>query len=419
MRSTSALVLFIAFGLIFIHTGIALGAKPLPKDKHWVGTWCTATQLVEPNNMPPAPGLAGNTLRQVVRVSIGGNQLRVKFSNEHSKSPVSMKSVQIALSKGGSDIDAKTLKVLTFNGSKSATMESGKTIYSDPIAFNLKARADVAITICFEQTSETLTGHPGSRTTSYLLPGNDLKTTDFTKAITTEHWYVINAIDVVAPKNTGTIAILGNSITDGRGTTTNAQNRWPDILSERLLKNPGTQNIGVLNMGIGGNCVLRGGLGPTGISRYERDIINQPGVRWAIVFIGVNDLGGVRNEASATTVSDNLIGAYKSMIDQAHAKGIRIYGATIMPFKGNGYYNTNSETARQKVNQWIRESKSFDGVIDFEKVLQNPEDPAAMLSTLDFQNDFLHPSAEGHALLGQSIDLKFFTDQSFFKLKSK
>jgi hypothetical protein len=216
MRSTLVLVLFIAFGLFFSHAGIALGAKPLPNGKQWVGTWCTATQLVEPNNMPPAPGLSGNTLRQVVRISIGGTKLRFKFSNEHSKSSVSLKSVQIALSEGGSQIDAKTIKALTFEGSKSVTMEAGKVLYSDPIAFKLKARADVAITICFEETSETVTGHPGSRTTSYLLAGNNPKATDFTKAIATEHWYIINAIDVLAPKSTGSIAILGNSITDGR-----------------------------------------------------------------------------------------------------------------------------------------------------------------------------------------------------------
>jgi lysophospholipase L1-like esterase len=374
--------------------------------KKWVGTWSTAPQLVEPGNMPPSPGLTNNSLRQVVRVSIGGDTLRVRFSNEFSTSPVTMKSVQIAVSTGGSTIDTSTSEELKFNGNSEVTINADTAVTTDPIAFNLKPRMDVAITIYYGQTSATVTGHPGSRTTSYILAGDATTAIDFTGAATTEHWYNINTIDVLAPSTAACVAILGNSITDGRGSTTNLQNRWPDILSERLLNDSSTQEVGVLNMGIGGNCVLSGGLGPTAVKRYDRDIINQNGVRWAIVLEGVNDIGGVRSAAAATTMANNLITAYKQMIVEAHANNIRIYGATITPFKGNGYYNQYSESCRETVNQWIRAKGNYDACIDFDKVMRNPQDTLSLVTT--YQNDGLHPTAAGYEIMGGSIDLNLF-----------
>jgi lysophospholipase L1-like esterase len=375
--------------------------------KIWVGTWSTAPQLVETGNMPPSPGLTNNSLRQVVRISIGGDTLRVRFSNEFSTGAVTMKSVQIAVSTGGNTVNVATNKELKFNGNSGVTMNAGVAVTSDPIAFNVTPRMDVAITIYFGQTSTTVTGHPGSRTTSFIVTGNTTTTTDFTGAVTTDHWYNINAIDVLAPSTTACVAILGNSITDGRGSITNMQNRWPDVFSEALLKDSSTQHVGVLNMGIGGNCVLSGGLGPTGVSRYDRDILNQQGVRWAIVFEGVNDIGGVSSATAATTTANNLIVAYKQMIVKAHAKNIRIYGGTITPFNGNGYYNQYSEVCRNTVNQWIRTKGNYDGCIDFDKTMRNPLDTTRLVST--YQNDGLHPDAAGYKKMGESIDLNLFT----------
>ncbi|MCX7797639.1 MAG: GDSL-type esterase/lipase family protein [Melioribacter sp.] len=379
------------------------------QSKKWVGTWATAPQLVEPNNMPPAPGLSNNSLRQIVRVSIGGDTIRVKLSNEFSSSPTTLKSVQIAVSKGGHTIDTLTNKELKFNGKSEVVMAPGTSVISDPISFPLRPRMDVAITIYYGDTSPTVTGHPGSRTTSYLLSGNNPKIKDFTGAITTDHWYNINAIEVLAPANAASIAILGNSITDGRGSTTNMQNRWTDIFSEKLLKDPRTQNIGVLNLGIGGNCVLSGGLGPTAISRFDRDILGQSGVRWIIVFIGVNDIGKVNSAESAITTANNLIAAYKEMIAKAHRKNIRIYGATITPFKGNQYYNEHSEACRNIVNQWIRTKGNFDAYIDFDKIMRDPNDTLKLISS--YQNDGLHPDAEGYKKMGESIDINLFTGE--------
>lgn len=391
---------------IFLITISLFGQTRNDPKKIWVGSWCTAQQLVEPGNMPPSPGLTDNSIRQIIRVSIGGDTLRLKLSNEFSTSPVTLNSVQIAVSDQGSVIFDSTNIELTFNGNKEITMEPGIAVYSDPFAYNLEPRMTLAITIYFGSTSETVTGHPGSRTTSYILPGNDPAVTDFTGAVTTDHWYVINAIDVLASPTYTCVAAIGNSITDGRGTTTNMQNRWTDNLSVRLLANPGTEKVGVLNLGLGGNCVLKNCLGPAAIDRYERDILNQPGIRVAIIFEGVNDIGGIKNETDATNIANELINAYKWMIDSAHARNILVYGATITPFKGNGYYNRFSEECRVKVNDWIRNSGRFDAVIDFDKYMRSPDDTIKLISS--YQNDGLHPDADGYIRMADSIDLKLF-----------
>lgn len=389
----------------------------LADQSSWVGTWSTAPQQMNPSDMPPSPGLTNNSLRQVVRVSIGGSTLRVKFSNEFSPSAITMNSVQIAVSSGGSTINVSTNKELKFNGKPGVTMDAGTTVTSDPIAFKLAPSMILAITINFGQTPVPLTGHPGSRTTSYLLAGNTAAKADFTGAAETDHWYCISAIDVKASPTAGCIAVLGNSITDGRGTTTNKQNRWTDILSERLLANRGTEHIGVLNLGIGGNSVIRGGLGQPGALRYDRDILNQSGVRWAIVFEGVNDIGAIRNSAAAVRTTNNLIAAYKVMIEKAHDKKIRIYGATIPPFKGNSYYNQYSDSSRNAVNEWIRHSGYYDGVIDFCKTMADPQDTTRI--PISYQNDHLHPTAEGYKMMGESIDLKLFTGENKISKKKK
>lgn len=403
------LAVFLVSGFTFVPEE-AVNLKNSGNARHsasgWVGTWSTAPQLVEPHNMPPAPGLTDNTLRQIVRVSIGGNTVQLRFSNEFSKSPVTLKAVQIAASKGGSAIDAATIREVKFDGKPEITMAPGSAVASDPVKFDLKPRMDVAITICFGQTSPDVTGHPGSRTTSYLLAGNHAATDDFSAAVATEHWYVINGIDVKAP-NSAAVAVIGNSITDGRGSGTNKQNRWPDILSERLLKNPETQHIGVLNMGIGGNCVLHGGLGPTALDRFDRDILKQHGVHWVIILEGVNDIGGTRDSASASAIATGLIDAYQKMIDEAHAKGIKVYGGTITAINKSFYYKDFRESARQTVNQWIRTSGHFDAVIDFDKVLRNPEDTTTLLPETQ-SGDYLHPNEKGYEMMGGAVDLKLF-----------
>ena len=399
---------------ILLFTLVIIGCTKLKEtsstsadDKLWVGTWSTAPQLVEPHNNPPEPGLSNNTIRQVVRVSIGGDSLRLRLSNEFSKTPIIIKSIEVAASISGSTIDSSSIKKLTFSNHPETLINAGKTIISDAFSFDLKPRMDVAITIYFGETPQDITGHPGSRTTSYILANDKTSSIDFNDAVKTDHWYIINGIDVFATKPTAAVAIIGNSITDGRGSGTNKQNRWPDILSERLLKNPSTKNIGVLNMGIGGNCVLNGGLGPTALNRFERDILKQHGVRWLIILEGVNDLGITRDSDSANQVAQDLIAAYQKMINKAHAKNIKVYGATILPFTKSFYYKDYREVARNTVNDWIRNSGKFDAVIDFDKIMQNPEDTSILLPEIH-SGDYLHPNEAGYVMMGEAIDLKLF-----------
>ena len=376
-------------------------------DGHWVGTWGTAPQLVESHNNPPSPGLGNNSLRQIVQVSIGGEKVRLKLTNEFSKGATEIKAVELAVAKtagSGSEIDEASTVSLTFDGKASVTMPAGGKAVSDPVNLHLDGRQNVAITIHYGAASSTsVSGHPGSRTTSYLKAGN---TTDFTDAVKTDHWYSILALEVEAPEEAGAVAILGNSITDGRGSTTNQQNRWADVLSRRLLANEPTRQVGVLNMGIGGNCVLGGGLGPAAVNRYQRDLLGQEGVKWIILFEAVNDLGGAQN---GVQTAKRIIDVYKQIIREAHQKGIYVFGGTITPFKGNSYYSVDHENGRNTINKWIRTTKMLDGVIDFDHAVRNPQDTAAMQQQFLFENDWLHLNAKGYETMGGCIDLSLFT----------
>jgi lysophospholipase L1-like esterase len=376
-------------------------------SKTWVGTWSTAPQLVEEHNLPPEPGLSHNTLRQVVRVSLGGDTLRARFSNEFSTGPVTMKEVRVALSLGGGAIDESTIKVLTFNGEHEATIDPGNAVISDPVPFNLEPLSDLAITIHFGLTSPDVTGHPGSRTTSWLLEGNRSADADFRGAVPADRWYVISGIDVRAEETAAAVVILGNSITDGRGSGTNRQNRWTDILAGRLLVNPATRQVGVLNQGIGGNCVLRACLGPSALDRFEPNVIGQSGVRWLIILHGINDIGQTEGNDDAARIAGELIGAYEWMIDRARAEGILVYGATLLPF-GESFYDAGyREAARITVNEWIRESGRFDGVIDFDMAMRDPANPRVLMPGLH-SGDFLHPNEAGYEVMGKAVDLLLF-----------
>lgn len=386
---------------------LLLSAMTASAENHWVGTWGTAPQLVETNNNPPSPGLGNNSLRQIVQVSIGGETVRLKLTNEFSTGATEIKAVELAYAQtagSSSDIDEASTVSLTFDGKASVTIPAGQKVTSDPIAFHLTDRQNVAITIHYGSASSTsVSGHPGSRTTSYLKSGN---TTDFSNAVKTDHWYNVLALEVQAPETAGAVAILGNSITDGRGSTTNMQNRWTDVLSRRLLANEPTHQVGVLNMGIGGNCVLGGGLGPAAVNRYQRDLLGQEGVKWIILFEAVNDLGYSGN---GVQTAQRIIEVYKQIIREAHQKGIYVFGGTITPFKNSSYYSTDHEKGRSTLNTWIRTTKMLDGVIDFDQAVSDPQNPEAMQQQFLFENDWLHLNALGYETMGNCVDLTLFT----------
>src|SRR5574344_2479187 len=384
------------------------------KKENWIGTWATAPLRITPDNMPPTPGLAHNSLRQVVKVSIGGDKIRVKLSNEYSQSQLEIKSVYVAVSQGGCNIDARTAKYVSFKGKRQVSVSKGGMTVSDPVPFKMSPLQQIAITINYGETPVVLTGHPGSRTTSYIISGSSKPKSDFSKAATTDHWYTISAIDVEAGANAGCVAVLGNSITDGRWSTTNMQDRWTDKLATRLQSSTSTKNIGVLNLGIGGNCVLRGGLGDPAVNRYTRDIISQSGVKWVVIYEGVNDLGACR-DGKAT--ANELIAAYKRMIAKAHSQGMLVYGATITPFKNHSYFKEQSELGRSMVNEWIRHGGWFDSVIDFDKCIRDVADTLKINDAL--QADYLHPNAEGYKRMGGCVDLNLFYRTRMASLQPK
>lgn len=376
---------------------VSLNYVELTAQKRWVGTWGCAPYAAA-NNTPPSPYLQNNTLRQIVRVSIGGDTLRLKLSNITSSTSTIINAVSIAeLSEiGGSAIDSSTLKMLMFNGSESVVMNAYSEAISDPLAYNLSSGTQLAVSIFYGEIKNAadMTHHYGSRTNSYLLAGNQAKSVSFSGAIPVERWYTVNTIEVLVPDTCANVIILGNSITDGYGIHNGQEHTWPDVFSEKLINNKATSHIGVLNMGIGATWVTTSGIG-----RFNQDVLNQNGLRWIIVFYGVNDIGG---GASA----DKIIKAYQSMIAQAHNNNVRIYGATITPFKGHGYYSTEREAVRQEVNQWIRTPGNFDECIDFDIALRDPSDPERMIEA--YSNDWLHPNIAGYKFLGEFVDLNLF-----------
>jgi lysophospholipase L1-like esterase len=372
-------------------------------DGHWVTTWGCAPQLTEPGNLPPAV-LANSTLRQFVRTTIGGKLIRVRLSNAYGTGPVTVNSAHVALASGAlgtGNITAATDKTLTFRGAPASVIPPGETVLSDPLQFDLPATTNVAVSIYFGNISATtINGHPGSRTTSFIIPSNVVFAATMPGASSTAHWYIITGIEVLADSSSKTIVVLGDSITDGRGSTTDGNDRWPDNLAKRLATNASTAGVAVANMGIGGNAIF-GGLGPAAVNRFDRDVLNQSGVRWVIVFEGVNDIGGGTTETTITN-------ALAQFVDKAHARNLLAYGATITPFGGNSYYSTAHEAARQAVNNWIRTSGKYDAVIDFDAMVR---DPVALTNLLSAYNsgDGLHLNPAGYQAMANGIDLTLFS----------
>ena len=395
---------------------LILAALPLSvfaADDHWVTTWGCAPQLTEPGNLPPAP-LANSTLRQFVRPSLGGKVIRMRLSNTFGMDAVTVTTAHVALayaasSGGNGDIIPATDKALTFHGAPGVVIPPGQTVLSDPLNFALPPLANVAISIYFGDISATtINGHPGSRTTSFIVGSNAVSAASLPAARKTQHWYIITGIEVPADRSSKSIVVLGDSITDGRGSTTDGNDRWPDVLARRLATNASTAGMGVVNMGIGGNAIF-GGLGPAAMKRFDRDVLKQNGARYFILFEGVNDIGSRRSSMATAT---NLVNAFIQFASQAHAQNIRAYGATITPFDGSGYFSPVHEQEREFVNAWIRTNTVYDGVIDFDAAVRDPTNPAKFKAAFHpgpYANDWLHMNPLGYRAMADAIDLKLFT----------
>ena len=369
--------------------------------QNWVGTWATAPQTVVRSFMPYNNCMTNRSVRQVVKVSIGGDVIRLKLSNIYSMQPVEIRSIYIAHAKDSFSIDAKSAQYFKFGNSYKTVIPAGKQIVSDALKFKLRNLERVAITINYTSAPEVPTVHMGSRTTSYIMKGVTNAHSNFEKAFRENHWYNISGIDVYTMSNNmSAIAIMGNSITDGKCSTDNAQNRWPDVMSEMLQLKHKITNQGVLNLGIGNNRVtVPGGFGALAKERFDRDILMQSGVKKVIIFEGINDIGAAKS-GNSETVARQIIESIQGMVRKAKARKMKVYLGTITPFKGAGYYTYFHEAARLYVNDWIRsQAKKVDGILDFAKLLQDPNDDRRMKREYA-SNDWLHPNPAGYKAMG-------------------
>jgi lysophospholipase L1-like esterase len=399
-------------------------AASRPVTRHWVGTWTAAPQAAAPADLPPLPFtrdgvvLADSTLRQTVRVSTGGRRIRLRLSNAYGGTELAVTRTCMALPSGGQagtrSITAGTSQPVTFGGRLAVVIPAGAQVVSDPLELPLTAGANVAVTVYLAEgqpVSGGITTHPGSRTTTYALAGNHVDDEDLPGAAAVDHWYFVSGVEAWSVAGTGAAVMLGDSLTDGRGSTTNANDRWPDQLFARLRSRGKPARVAILNQGIGGNRVLRDGLGPSILARLDRDVLAVSGVRWLIVFAGLNDIGSAEaTEAVRKQVTADLITAYEQIVTRAHAQGIRVYGATLTPLGGAEPYDDpdgHHDGARQAVNEWIRVSRRFDAVIDFDLAARDPRHPRQIRSSLD-SGDHLHLNPAGYQALASAVPASLF-----------
>jgi lysophospholipase L1-like esterase len=382
-----------------------------------VASWGASQQIPEPQNALSPEDLTDATLRQVFHLSVGGPAIRVHFSNAFGTEPLRITSAHIARPSSPTSpaIEPTSDRLLTFAGSAGATIPPGAEMISDPVDYSVLPLSNLDVTFHLQSPPARETGHPGSRATSYYVHGDLVGAATLTEPKPVDHWYVVSEIDVQSGPGCASVVAMGDSITDGHGATTNGNDRWTDVLAARLQSLRATSNIGVSNQGIGGNHLLSDGLGPNALARFDRDVLAPTGVRWVIIFEGVNDLGGLARDGEVgaeqhQSLVERVLAAYQQITERAHAHGLRVIGATITPYVGSNYYHPGplSEADRQAVNRWIRSPGNFDAVIDFDGVVRDPEHPDHLLPVYDC-GDHLHPSPAGYEAMGAAIPLGLFS----------
>jgi len=358
------------------------------------------------------PGLHFNdqTLRQIVRTSVGGDQVRVVFSNVFGTEPLAIGAASVALRREGAAVVPASVRKLRFGGQASTHIPAGAVLFSDPVALAVPALTDLAVDLYLPgetaSSGSPITTHNRSVQTHYVSPAGDhTGVTDLPVMIRTESWFFLARVEVAARPDTGVVVAIGDSITDGYGATVDAYRRWPDYLARRIQA--ASLDMAVLNLGIGGNRVLSGNSGVNALARWDRDVLVQTGVTHVIVLEGINDIGarGMRR-ASA----EELIAGHRQLIARAHARGLTIYGATLTPFEGTtipGYWTEDGEVTRQTLNAWIRTSGEYDGVIDFAAATLDPTRPLWFLPAYDY-SDHLHPGDAGYEAMADAVDLDLF-----------
>ena len=389
-------------------------------DEHWVATW--STTLHAPGLLPGLTntGFSNQTLRQIVHISIGGQRVRLRLSTFGADALV-IEAAHIALSAGDSTIVAGSDRALTFGGKTSIVIPPGAPVVSDPVELTVPDLANLAVSLFVAGASGPATWHFDSRQDSYISPPGDFTGTTVMpldpQSPTTQAWFWLAGIDVVAQRRSGAVAALGDSITNGDQSSVDGNHRWTDELARRIAQQD-EHAMGMLNEGMDGNRLLHDVLGPNGLARFERDVLSQPGLAYAIVFLGTSDIGtgwpGGLNPDQVVTV-DQILQAYEQLIEAAHTRGVKIYGATLTPFEGAfvpgtpfPLYSPENEMKRREVNHWIRTSGAFDAVIDFDRVLRDPNAPARLLPKYD-SGDHVHPNDDGYEAMAEAVNLRLFT----------
>ncbi len=379
----------------------------------WVGSWATALQIPEPRNALDPEAYRDATLRQVVHLSIGGPSLRVCLSNAFGAAPLHLDSVHVArpVHPGSPRIEPETDRAVLFDGKNDVWIPAGAEYWSDPVKMPVAPLSDLAVSIHYAEPPDGQTGHPGSRERTFIAPGNLTGSVDLPGCRVVEHWYQLSGIEVAAPAGSHAVVAFGDSITDGHASTTDGNDRWPDWLARRLQGDSSGREVGVLNLGIGGNRILLDGLGPNALARFDRDVLAQPGATRVIFLEGINDLGTLARSHEVPLSEHRLlvariIGAYRQMLGRAHERGLSVIGGTILPYMGNGYYHPDSqdEQDRLAINTWIRARGHFDAVADFDAALRDPRDPSRLLPAYD-SGDHLHPSPAGYRRMAAAIPL--------------
>ncbi|BAK68139.1 putative esterase [Sphingobium sp. SYK-6] len=399
---------------------LCLAGMSGPASAEWITSWAAAPLPPAPvmGPIPATPAFENRTLRQIVRLSAGGQAVRLRLTNAYGEKPLAIGAARVALlDAAGSEI-AGTSRMLGFGGQKAATVPQGAPLLSDPVRLAVPALARMAITLYLPDATGPCTCHATGLDRLEISEPGDFSAAPFAPAQVGSVRAFLASVEVDAPQGAATVAVLGDSISDGVGSTPEKNRRWPDLLAERLAARDGA-TWGIANQGISGNRVLNGGMGESALARFDRDVLSLPGVKAVIIFEGVNDLGIGHARLEGTppafftqfggrgVTGEQIIEGYRQLIARAHGRGIRVYGATIAPYKGATYWSEAGEAERVKVNDWIRTSGAFDAVLDFDRALADPADPQRMAPGLHM-GDFLHGSDEGYRRLAQSIDLALF-----------
>lgn len=383
--------------------------------EHWVGTWTASMhgQISFAGRNAPNEGFENQTVRMVVHTTVGGYRARVRLSNEFGTAPLAIGSAHIALRSTGAAIVPESDRTLTFSGRATITIPPGAEVLSDAVRLDIPQSGDVAISIFVPQKTGPPTWHSTGLHTTYVSgPGDFTSQPAISTGTTTPSWYWIEGLEVTPPEDSGAVVTFGDSITDGARSTVDTDHTWPSELAIRLLARKGhSEPLAVLNAGISGNRIWHDQIGPNGLERFGHDALAQAGVRQIIVMLGINDIGfsNLPGEADQAVTADDVIAGQKQFIERAHVRGLKVMGATLLPFDGAMYYSAGAEAKRTAVNTWIRTGGAYDGVIDFDAAVRDPQNPTKLQAALD-SGDHLHPSDAGYKAMGDAIDLSLFAE---------